>query len=193
MLELTDRWTIRDFFITSWRTLLLTVIVLAIVAAAWWHFRPHPAPVGETIPAEQASELVGASTQTIKPPTVKVYTKAAKTKLRLPGSVQDDAGQYVLTSSRVTADDHPHTLTTIIDEKTGEVQTFNRRDPLPWIAVENSGELRIDYGLKNGLTRVGRLSLRESLLQVKALHAGANASIDTDGAWFVGVGVGYKF
>jgi hypothetical protein len=35
--------------------------------------------------------------------------------------------------------------------------------------------------------------LREDLLQVKALHLGLNASLDTDGAWFVGVGVGYRW
>lgn len=160
---------------------------------AWMLFYKPPEPVGTTVVATPAPEVAKVPKVNIKPPAVKVYAPAAKDKLNLPDQVRANAFAHVLSSSAVKADDHPHTITTVLDEQTGEVIAFDRRDPLPWLAGENSGEIRVDYGIKNGMTRVGRLSLRESLVQVKALHLGGQASIDTDGQYFVGVGVGWKF
>ncbi len=172
---------------------LIPIIALVILSLAWEHFRVNPAPVDATVIAHQAPELKHAPTQDIAPPQVKVYTPPAKKKLSLPATVQDDPDKYVLTSSKLPSDTHPHTVTTVIDAKTGEVQTYDRRDPLPWMAAEQTGEIRIDYGIKNGLFNVARLTFREDLLQVKSLHAGINASIDTDGKYFIGVGVGWRW
>ena len=167
--------------------------VLCVFVVAWWYFTPESAPIGKTVIATSAPELKKIQRQNIKPPKVQVYGPSSKAKLNLPIGIQDDPSKYVLGSVKLPNDTHPHTITTVIDEKTGEVQTFERRDPLPWLAAEQRGELRIDAGIKNGLTRTARLSLREDLLQVKALHAGINASLDADGQYFVGVGVGWKW
>jgi hypothetical protein len=165
----------------------------AILALAWWKFTPKPAPVGTTVIAKTAPELHNAPQQGIALPNVRVYTPPAKKALSLPTDVQDDPSKYVLGSAKLPGDTHPHTVTTVIDAKTGTVQTFDRREPLPTLAAEQHGEVRIDYGFKNNLVKVGRLSLREDLLQVKALHAGINAAVDTDGAWFAGAGIGYRW
>lgn len=167
--------------------------LLLATVALWWHFQPERAPVGQTTPAKPADELRGEGKQDIAPPKVSVYKPPTKVKLGLPQGVQDDPNKYVLGSSKLPNDTHPHTITAVIDAQTGEVQTFDRLDPLPWLAAEQTGEIRIDYGYKNGLAKVWRLSAREDLLQVKALHFGLNAAIDTDAAWFVGGGVGWLF
>jgi hypothetical protein len=167
--------------------------ILLAVYALWWHFTPPTAPVGATVLAKPADELKGAPTQIITLPKVKVYTAKAKKPLGLPADIQGDTKKYVLGSAKLPSDHHPHTITTVIDANTGDVQTYDRRDPLPWLATEQTGEIWIDYGVKNAGVKVGRISLRKDLLQVNALHAGINAALDTDGLFFVGAGVGWKW
>lgn len=173
--------------------LLALVAVLAILALAWWHFTPNPPPVGSTVVAQKAPELKKVARKNITPPKVPVYAPPAKAKLDLPADIQGDPNKYVLDSVKLPNDTHPHTVTTVIDAATGEVQTFDRRDPLPWFKPEQTGEARLDYGFKAGRPMTTRLTLREDLLQVKALHAGINASLDADGQYFVGAGVAWKW
>ena len=175
------------------RLALWLLSLAGAVAVAWWYFTPKPSPVGETTLAKPAAELKRIKKRDITPPKVAVYEPPAKAKLDLPIGIQDDPDKYVLGSVKLPNDTHPHTVTTVIDEKTGEIQTFDRRDPLPWLSVEQRGELRLDYGFKAGQPMTARLSLREDLLQVKALHAGINASLDADGQYFVGAGIGWKW
>lgn len=173
------------------KTLVALLILLA--GLVLWMFQPEPQPVDTWRPAAPDKRLAAVPKKDIAPPKVAVYTAPAKQKLKLPDEIKDDPNKYVLTSTRLPKDTHPHTVTTVIDAKTGDVQTYDRREPLPWLAAEQTGELRLDYGIKNGFIKVARLSLREDLLQVKAFHAGINASIDADGKYFIGVGVGYRW
>lgn len=171
----------------------LVACLLLAAAGAWWYFTPAPAQVDEWTSPEVAPQIAPVPKQTIRPAKVHAYAPSAKAKLKLPASMLNDPNVYVLDSSLLPSDTHPQTVTTVIDEQTGEVQTVVRREPLPWLAAEHRGELRLDAGVKNGLAKVVRLTLREDLLQVKALHAGINASVDTDGQLFVGAGVGWKW
>lgn len=172
----------------------LTIILLLIGGVLLWLGKPAPpAPVHQWHPAKPDPVLRNVPTQDIIPPKVKVYAPAAKKKLKLPDPIQEDPHTYVLTSARLPNDTHPQTVTTVINDQTGEVSTITRREPLPWLAIEKTGELRLDYGIKRGLDRVARLTFREDLLQVKAFHAGINVSIDSDGEYFLGVGVGWKW
>lgn len=174
------------------KQLVANILILAIIAA-WWYSHPRDNPVNTTVPAHPAPELDNRPKQDITPPKVAVYTPPTKKKLDLPPEVQDDPNKYVLGSAKLPSDTHTHTITTVIDQQTGAVQIFDRRDPLPWLAAEQTGELRIDYGIKNALATVVRISVREDLLQMKALHAGVNATLDSDGAWFAGAGVGWRW
>ena len=141
---------------------------------------------------QAAPQVAAIPTQQIKPPSVKVYTARAKQTLQLPDTIKSDPNLYVLQSTRVPKNTHPITITSVIDQTTGDTQTLIREEPLPWFATEQTGEVRLDVGLKNVLN-VTRLTVREDLLQVKAMHAGISASLDTDGQIFVGVGVSYKW
>lgn len=171
----------------------VAMLMLLIAGTIMWMFTPAPEPVNEWKPATPDRTLNNVPKVDIAPKKVRVYSASAKTKLKLPPAVQDDPHTHVLGSARLPKDTHPQTVVTTINEQTGEVQTYTRREPLPWLAVEQTGELRLGYGIKNGMARAVRLTLREDLLQVKALHAGINASIDTDGQYFAGVGVGWRW
>lgn len=167
--------------------------MILAAGALMWFFKPTPAPVSTWQPVAPDKRLHTVLKQDITPPKVPVYTAPAKKKLNLPPAIHDDPNKYVLTSTKLPNDTHPHTVTTVIDARSGEVQTITRREPLPWLAAEQTGELRLDVGIKRGLVRVGRLTLREDLLQVKAFHAGINTSLDSDGAWFAGAGIGWRW
>ena len=173
---------------------IIIVVVFCAGALASHHYfsASSKAPTEKWTPAPPAPQIDAIPRQEIKLPAVMVYAPKAKQKLDLPDEILNDPDKYVLQATRLPNDTHPATVTTVIDQQTGEVQTYVRREPLPWFAIEQTGEARIDVGIKGGLT-IGRLSVREDLLQVKALHAGINASLDTDGQIFVGVGVGYRW
>lgn len=170
--------------------LLLGLIVLVI---AWWYFKPSPVPIGEWTKPKQAEQVKAIQQTIIQPAKVVVFKPVAKEALKLPPEIQQDQAKHVVAAVRIEPDLHPQTVTAIFDDQTGEVQTYTRIEPYPWLAAEHHGEIRIDVGVKNGLAKVGRLTLREDLLQLKAIHAGVHLTIDTDGSWFVGGGAGYRW
>lgn len=159
----------------------------------WTAMTPSRPPAGQWVDARPSQVLAAVPKETIQPKALKVYTKPAKAKLKLPDPIQQDDNQYVLASSTLKHDYHPQTATTVINSETGEVTTITRREVYPWFALQQTGEIRLDYGIKNGLEKVGRLTLREDLLQIKGINLGATATVDTDGAAFVGAGVGFKW
>lgn len=175
------------------RTKLEILASLIFLVVVWHLATPKRDAVGMTTIAATAPELKGIDKQDIIPPKVPVYTQPAKQKLQLPLAVQDDQNKYVLASSKLPNDTHTHTVTTVIDQQTGAVQTYDRRDPYPWLAAEQNGSLWMGYGIKNGGSRVGIVMVTEELAQVKALHLGAAASVSTDGGVFAGLGVAYRW
>jgi len=179
-------------------TLLKSALAIVCLVLAGWlvwlHYFKPVERAGEVKEAKAAPEVAAVPKTDIAPPKVKVYAGGApvKLKLSLPQSVVDNAGQHVIASSKIAASEHPHTVTTVIDEKTGESQTFVRTDPLPWVAYSSKGAAGIYYGIKSG-KQVARLQVRQDVLQVKALRAGVMASVDSDGQTFAGVGLEYRW
>lgn len=176
--------------------------IAALVAAGWYiwdRFTPAPAPVNQYQPAPEAKPVIAIPKVNIHPKDVKVYAQPAKAALKLPPNLQADPNTYALSAVKIKPDLHPQTIVTTLNAETGETETLVRRDPLSWFAPEQTGEIRLGYGYKYSsldkgrLGGVTRLSLREDLLQVKALHAGINASLDSDGQLFAGAGVGWKW
>lgn len=187
----------------SWLPLLiLTVIAIAIVCG-WLRYvdQSEPkAPVHLSVPAKAAPEVKKVATveKPIKAKTVKVYPAAVKNNLKLPELAQENPALDVIASHQVKADDHPQTITTLINTDTGESETYVKRDPLPWLAWEQRGEAGISLGLKNGEPAV-RLEARQNMIQVKAVHFGATGSVDqklngaSDTDWYLGVGAWYRW
>lgn len=190
---------------TTFLKWLCSILALAVcLAVGWLVYTREPAPVvGQTAIAAPAKEVkykrkVGVK---INAP-IKVYEGGASTKkeIDLPPEVVKDDSQQVIASSQIAAnDDHPHTVTTVIDTETGESQTYVRTDPLPWLAWDDRGSAGIYAGVKNGISTV-RLQARQGVFSVKSLHVGVVASVDQPLAstptlpdYFIGIGAEYKW
>ena len=180
-----------------WKYMVAVAVILAASLAAWWHFRPQPAPVSVPVIATPSKAVSGVGTETLTT-QVKVYKAESKKRLNLPKSLQEDNSKHVAASSTVKPDIYPHTVSTVIDDKTGEVTTYDTREPLPWLSVDNHGEAGVAYGIRNGQPTV-RLEVRQNLIDVKAVKIGLQASVDQPMAgigatsYFVGVGLAYRW
>jgi len=164
------------------------LMALALGAVLYFHFKPEPMPTGIHLPAAPAPELRREKTipvQVAEP--IQVYKPAAKAKLKLPPAVQADPKQHVVASTRTPNDERQHTVTTVLDTSTGELNTYDRAEPLPWLAADTKTEIGLMYGLKGG-DQIIRLQGRQTLLQVKAVRVGATATLDSDGESFIGIG-----
>ncbi len=168
-----------EFFKAHWKPILYGIASLIAAIVLWVGMHREHAPVGTAMPAAVAPEVVHETKidTPIQSGTVKTYPKAAKRKLNLPAQVQADDTQQVIDASKLPADDHPQTITTVIDTKTGETETFRQRDPLPLFATDTTGEAGLFIGLLNGATAL-RGEVRQSLFTIKAVHFGGIASFD---------------
>ena len=192
--------------LAHWPQIIITALVVAAVAfvCIWWHNRPAPVAVGKTVVATAAPEVKNVpkvNAVMAQPPKVYAKPKQVKTALGLPKKIIQDTSEQVIASNKVASDDdHPHTVTTVINEQTGESQTFVRTDPLPWIAFDYSGRAGMYAGIKDGAPTV-RLQAQQELFSVKAVHFGAIASVDqpispttaNGTSYFVGVGAEYRW
>lgn len=174
------------------RLVLWFCAVALAVGAILLYLRSLPVPegVGTTTEARQASELREELTIPLDVEFVKVFEPEVKTRLKLPKTVIDDPDKHVVSSSKIKADEHPHTVTTVLDKSTGELTTYDRKDPLPWLAVTNRTHIGAYYGLKNGQEAV-RIQAQQELLQIKSLRIEAVASVDIGSGkpdTFIGIG-----
>lgn len=173
----------------------------ALAAGVSWYLAAGPLkPAGqESVPAVVAPEAKKAPTKRVaiaKP--VRVYDDSTKFKLRLPEAVARDSAQHVIAATQVRAELRPQTVTTVIDEATGESKSFVKEDPYPWLAAERRAEVRMSWGYRytpatHDVRQVGRLAFTYDALRVKALTLGATVQVDTDGQAFAGVGVAYRW
>jgi hypothetical protein len=169
------------------------LILLGLLVFIWDRLTPAPVPVNQWVAAPVAKVIAHVPTVSIQPKMLRVYAPVAKKKLNLPPALQQDDNEYVISATTLKPDYHPQTTTTLVNKETGETTTVTRRDPYPWIAFQNSGEARIDYGIKDTGARVGRLTVREDFVQVKGINLGVTATLDSDRAAFAGIGAGYKW
>lgn len=161
-----------------------------------WYNRSPDMPTGAVIDAKPAREVAKEKTVAlVVTAPIQVYKPAVKRKLKLPSAVIADTNTYVVAASKVKADERPHTITTTLNKETGVFNTYDRVDPLPWVAVNTRTELGVYAGLKNTEPAI-RLEAKQTVLQIKAVHVGAVANLDVMGSGvdsFVGVGVWGRF
>lgn len=166
---------------------LAVVLVAGLAAIAfWWWPAPAPAPVNQHVIATPAPEVRTIERVVVQPKLVYVYPDRAKQALDLPDAVQNDTQARVVAATRVTADEHPHTVTTLLDAETGKFTTLDRREPLPWMAAGSGGALGIGYGFKNG-DPATRIDARQNLLRIKGARVDLAGTADQDGDWFAGL------
>ena len=161
--------------------LLLLAATGGVILVLWMnHLKNTPeAPVGEWRPIRTAPQVakVEKTPTPIKTGKVEVYEPKAKAKLKLPEDIFEDETKAVLEATRVDASEHAHTVTSLVDTDTGEVETIVRKEPLPWIAWDTRGEAGVYAGLKNGDPAI-RLEAKQGIVQMKSLHIGVVGSLD---------------
>ncbi|CAB4172710.1 hypothetical protein UFOVP1470_32 [uncultured Caudovirales phage] len=169
---------------------LIATTLSALLLSAWawhWYTQLPQATVGVSVPAAAAPEVkrLPVIEIEIKKP-VKVYSGGEKTKkkLDLPDVIVMDVSQSVLASTKVQADDHSHTVTTVINSETGKTETFDRRDPLPWIAFTTKGDVMLSAGLNMSGDQVGMVQARQGILRIKSVTLGVvgQSSVTNGGA-----------
>lgn len=174
---------------------VLGALISIAVGLTWIYFKPEPAQTSVHEIAKPAPEVAKVATEFIDFAPIKVYKPESKKRLNLPKSLQDDTHAHVIASTKTANDERQHTITTLIDVQTGEPTTYDRVDPLPWIAVNTKSQVGAFYGIKNGQQTI-RIQGEQELLQVKALHVGVIVSADLQAGnieSFAGVGAWARF
>lgn len=181
--------------------IVITAIIFAVLfLVCWIVWKDYFSPIdraGQVVVAKPAGEVSGKPTVTVSVQSVQAYPDAVKKKLNLSKSVAGDVKKKVVAASKIAASYHPHTVTTLLDTGTGQFETYVRTDPLPWVAFTSRGGAGVYYGMKNGEQAV-RLQARQDLLQFKAIHVGAIASMESVMSTgqtdvFVGIGGEYRW
>jgi hypothetical protein len=171
---------------------ILLLFLLAGVLLVY-NFWPRPAPEqGVSVPAVVAPEAKKSQTVAVPVKAVQVFPKKLKTALNLPASVVASKTEQVVSAAKIRPDDHPHTVTTTIDTSTGIARSYDRVDALPWMAPDTHGAVALLAGFKDG-KQIERLTLTQSLLDIKALRLQADATLDSDRQWFAGAGIAWRW
>lgn len=193
-MRLAKNW--KEFFVPGVLIILVVAVLITLLTKPINTPTQKTPPVGLNVVATPAPAVkkVPVVDKPIKTKTVKVYLPTVKKSVNLPETIQDNPVLDVIASNQVPADDHPQTVTTVINTDTGESQTFVKRDPLPWLALDSRGEAGLYMGVKNGQP-TARLEVKQGVFQVKALHFGVVGTVDqpingaADPNYFVGAGV----
>lgn len=178
------------------RTKLLGAITLTVLTYALWvTFKPATAPSGnEPAVLAKVSPTVSKLDTVVIKAKVKAYKPSVKVTLKLPAEVLIDETKAVTAVAIVSSSEKRTEVSTVLDTETGESVTYVHLVPDPWFATESRGNASLAYGIKlPSNTWVGRVSVHEDVLQIKNLHFGVNATVDTDGDAFAGAGVSYRW
>lgn len=181
------------------------LLILAIAGWLYFTYNPVPPSSGESVIAKQAPAVKREPTKevVIKAP-VKAYVGKTKANLKLPDAIQKDDKEQVIAATQSAPSLRPTTTSTVINTETGEVQTFTKVDPYPWLAWEPRGEIGIAYGYKSTLRcasfqcdtdakRVARLQFGFDAIRIKALTAGVVITADSDRDVFAGARVRFQW
>lgn len=183
--------SLRDGFL-----LVLVGAAIGFGACLILHMTPRwpSVPVPVSVPAPPAPEIAKETTTKVACKELVVYRDAAKKKLDLPATLAATPTAHVTRSSQIPGDEHPRTVTAVTDTATGLTELLVRTDPLPWLGLHTRRSLGISYGFKDDAAQaVARVHGEIELAQIKALHLGARANLDSDGDWFAGVGLSFRW
>ncbi len=168
------------------------IAVLAVFGASalivWWLW-PAPAPItGQAQPLLPAKEAPAPATVPVEIKVVYVQPPETKAKLGLPPTVTNNPAKQVTATGKLDAEERPYTLTAVLDTGNGRSEVYARPDPQPWLGFSDHGAAGISYGYQDNQP-VFRLAAHQDFVRAGALRAGINATLDSDGDWFAGVGI----
>lgn len=168
------------------------IIVCVMAAVIWVKSVAHDAPVNQWTKAPPSPELsmVGKEKLSIKKPII-IYVDRVKEVLVLPPEIKNDPNEHVLEATQLVATDHPQEVVCTQNSETGVAALSVRIQPMPWLAAENRGEVRLDYGIKNG-AQAARLSGHWDVMAIKDWNLGASGEVYNDMTSFVGVGASVR-
>lgn len=172
---------------------ILTLTMIGLILLVLNLVMPKPGPTATAVAAKLAPEVSKIERVEVAPKTVKALPHKAKQKLALPEPVASDPNIYALGANRIKPDLYPVTVTTTLDAETGEIQTYEKREPMPLLALPKRGEAGVAYGFKPDGGPVWRLYARQGLLDVKAMRVGVEATLDSDGDAFAGASLSYRW
>lgn len=176
---------------TQWRNMLLGLAALAAGVLLWFGLQQDRAPVNTAqiaTPAPQVAHEDKADTP-VKTKTIQAYSNSAKARLPIPAAAREKTSLMAVAASRVEADDHPNTITTLVDADTGATTTYINREPMPFLARETTSEAALYYGWRNGVGAI-RVDVRQALFTVKSVHVGIIGSLDQPRGAVVGTFIG---
>jgi hypothetical protein len=169
-------------------------VAIGAGAIALWFATHKPEPPAQAPEVATPAPVIAKSEPiVIHPAAVQAYPDKVKQRTAIPSTMKADRNIAVLDSSTIAASERSQNVTTTLNTETGQVVTLVSENPAPWLAGESTGEARIDYGVKNGFRQVGRLSATEDLFQIKDVHLGISGSLETDGTYFMGAGISYRW
>ena len=96
-------------------------------------------------------------------------------------------------SSKTANDGRQHTITTMGDDQTGQVTTYDRIEPLPWLAINTSRHYGAYIGALDGQQAIA-VTARQEALRIKGVSVEAiaiAAMSQSERMGFVGVGVSW--
>lgn len=180
------------------QSIIGAVVGVTLGVGLWFYFKPVTAPAN-SLPATLAvkAPVVAKATKVdviVKKSTVRAYKPSVKKDLQLPATVQTDETKVVTESSLVASSEKRTEVTSVLDTQTGETVAYVHLVPDPWFATESRGNVNLAYGIKlHDNSLVWRISVHEDVFQIKSIHFGVNATVDTDGAVFAGAGASYRW
>lgn len=142
--------------------------------------------------AKEALVIAQGPTETVKCEDLKVYSRAAAKVAKLPKEVQRDPQKHLAAVTQIHPDKRIHTVSAVYDAKESRINLFDVAEPLPWLRLRSDTQLSINYGIKEEGT-VGRIGVFRRFVSVKQVDLGLTGQVDTDGAYFVGVGLSVDF
>lgn len=175
-------------------------LLLATLLSALYFYSTAPSKQTSSQPqlALESSQVINETKQEVAletpKKTIKVYKDSIKGSLSLPKAAISNANIKLTDSSVIKGSERDTQVNQVLDISTGETQTYVTELPTPWFSFESKGAASMDYGYKRGSTQaVGRLNVRQDLVQIKEIHLGISGSVYTDGDYFVGVGGEYRW
>lgn len=178
--------------------IIAAVMAVGVAWSLWLSMSGPSINQAVAVPATPAPEIKRETPVIVPIKSIQAYAPKSKAKLKLPELVVENPDYHLVAASRVKSSDHPTTVSTVVNSETGKVETYVKEEPLPWLAFDPHGEAGIYVGVKNG-QQAARLEVRQGIVQIKAVHLGAIASIDQPlsgpikADYFAGVGAWYRW